>query len=76
MRYFTGDEGLVGDRVNAFGSTGVVVYVVDTQQGSEKYPSGAWDYLMTGLMIETDEMGLVHYPEPDEGVTLIARANA
>ena len=74
IKYLTGDEVLVGDRINAWGSNGVVVHVNDTRQGSDEHLPGTWDYLKTGMMIETDEMGLVHCSEPDEEIVLICRS--
>ena len=74
MKYWDGQEVLVGDRVIADKSHGFVVYVIDTKQSSVNHPEGAWDYLEKGMMVETIAMGLVHYPEPDEDIILIERA--
>jgi hypothetical protein len=52
----------------------MVVYVIDTRQGSKKYPPGSWDYLEAGMMIETEDMGLVHCPNPDAEIVLKARS--
>ena len=54
-------------------SDGVVVAVIDTKQFSAAYPEG-WSYLKTGMLVETEEMGLVHYPEPNEDVVFINRS--
>ena len=69
----TGDEVQIGDRVIADKSDGVVVCVIDTDQYSDAHPKEQWDYLKTGAMVETDEMGLVHYPETNEDLVLVAR---
>jgi hypothetical protein len=74
MEYLDGQEVLVGDKLIADRSDGVVVYVIDTKQSSKEHPAGTWDYLEKGMMVETVEMGLVHYPETDEDVILIERA--
>ena len=75
MKYSNGEEVNVGDMVDAFGSEGIVVYVIDTHQYSEAHPKGSWDYLGVGMMVETSEMGLVHCAEPDDRVTLLSRPN-
>jgi hypothetical protein len=49
MKYFDGQEVYTGDKVIADKSEGVVVYVIDTHQGSEKHPVGSWDYLENGM---------------------------
>lgn len=75
VKYLTGEEVLVGDQVDVCGSKGEVVYVIDTRQGSAAYPEGSWDYLEVGVMVETVEMGLVHYPELDDRLILLSRSN-
>lgn len=75
MKYCDGQDVLLGDRVIADNSDGVVVCVIDDNQFSEKYPEG-WGYLKTGMLIETKAMGLVHYPQVDEDIILIERASS
>lgn len=65
MSYFNGEEILIGDEVVADNSDGVVVCVIDTKQFSEDYTED-WAYLGKGCLVETKEMGLVHYPEIDK----------
>ena len=72
MKYLSGDEIYVGDEVIADKSEGVVVCVIDTKQFTEDYPEG-WNYLEKGCLVETKEMGLVHYPEIDEDIILKSR---
>lgn len=73
MKYFNGQEVYLGDRVIADKSEGIVVAVIDTGQFSEAYPEG-WSYLECGMLVETKEMGLVHYPEPNEDVIFVERS--
>jgi hypothetical protein len=73
MKYLTGDEVQIGDQVVADKSNGIVVCVIDTGQYSDTHPSDQWSYLNTGAMVETDEMGLVHYPKTNEHLVLVAR---
>jgi hypothetical protein len=75
MKYSDGQEVYVGDKVTADKSEGVVVYVINTKQFSDEHPAGSWDYLEKGMMVNTVEMGLVHYPEPDEDVKLVERVD-
>jgi hypothetical protein len=74
MKYWDGQEVLVGDNVVADRSEGTVVYVIDTKQFSAEHPAGTWDYLGEGMMIQTAAMGLVHYPIADQEVVLVQRA--
>lgn len=72
MKYLSGQEIYVGDYVIADKSEGVIVCVIDTKQFTEEYTEG-WAYLEKGCLVETKEMGLVHYPEPDEDLILESR---
>jgi hypothetical protein len=74
MKYLNGQQICIGDKVIADNSNGIVVYLIETKQGSEKYPDGSWDYLKKGVMIETD-FGLVHYTVIDADVTFIKRSD-
>ncbi len=69
MKYLSGQEICVGDNVIADKSEGVIVCVIDTKQFTEKYSEG-WAYLEKGCLVETKEMGLIHYPESDEDLIL------
>jgi len=73
MKYLGGQEICVGDNVVADKSEGVVVCVIDTRRFTEEYQAEGWAYLEKGCLVETREMGLVHYPEPDEDLILKSR---
>ncbi len=75
MKYLCGDEIFIGDEVIADRSEGIVVCVIDTKQFSEDYPEEGWSYLEKGCLIETKEMGLLHYPEADEDLIFKKREN-
>jgi len=47
---------------------------MDTDEYSHEHPPEAWGYLEAGIMIEPDEIGLVHYTEADEDLLLLERA--
>ena len=54
----------VGDRVADGGLTGTIVAVMETGEFSDGYDT--WiAYLKTGVLVMTQEAGLVHYPDTD-----------
>jgi hypothetical protein len=76
MQYLNGEEILVGDKVTADSVEGIVVCVIDSKQFTEDYPENSWAYLEEGALVETEEMGLLHYQEADEDLILVERSNA
>jgi hypothetical protein len=42
---------------------GVVVASIDGTEYSPEYPQDQWEHLARGVLIETDEAGLIHFPE-------------
>ena len=68
MNYLDGNEMLVGDIVIADDSHGVVVCVIESQQFTAEYPAAAWAYLEKGVLIVTENLGLIHYPVADEDI--------
>jgi hypothetical protein len=67
LRYFNGEEIRLGDTVRlADDATGKVVYIINSCEGDGDNPTGSWDYLKSGIMIEFQKYGLHHYPRPDE----------
>ena len=74
MRYLDGQEVRLGDRVKLWsGCGGLVVCSIDTDEYTDAYPKGEWEYLKSGVLILTEKTGLVHYIEPDEDLELIER---
>ena len=51
----------VGVRIRCDGMTGIVVCSIDTGEYSEKHSAAEWSYLGTGIMVDLDEFGLIHY---------------
>lgn len=74
MHYPDGQEMRRGDRVDQNGRKGVVVCSIDTDEYDVDYLREHWSYLGVGVVIMFDDIGLVHYPEPDEDIRLVARA--
>lgn len=74
MKYKDGQQVLTGDIVQIAGKyRGLVIAAID----DKSYLSGSehWEYLGAGAMIDTDFGGLVHYPEDDEELVLVRRAD-
>ena len=71
MKYPDGVEARLGDRVRfSNGDMGTIVFSIDTNEYSEKYPKEEWEYLSVGVMVETDEGSLIHYEDPNDLVRL------
>lgn len=76
MRYITGEVARVGDAVSELdGLRGTVVCSIDTAEYSVSYPKAQWSYLKEGIMIEFDQIGLVHYVDP-AGLIFIDRGSS
>lgn len=75
MKYWDGQEIRVGDKLKVWdGCAGIVVASMDTNEYSAEHPKEQWSYLKVGVMIDTDQVGLVYYTEMDEDLELIERA--
>ena len=57
----------LGDNVvDRGGLKGRVVANIDRDEFSPEYPKSEWANLVRGVLVETDEAGLVHYENPAE----------
>jgi hypothetical protein len=64
IKYTDGTSIKVGDAVIMDdGLKGVVVCSIDNNLGSAGYPIEKWSYLKQGIMVETEEAGLVYYQD-------------
>ena len=64
MKYSDGKNIKLGDKVLIDGKYhGVVVANMDDSEFSEEQPKEKWEYLRSGVMIDTDFAGLVHYQQ-------------
>ena len=71
MKYATGEDAHLWDRVTASGGQrGIVVGSMDTDEYSSQHPREQWAYLGHGIMVDSEDAGLIHYPRPDEGEEL------
>ncbi|MBK5649095.1 hypothetical protein [Acinetobacter proteolyticus] len=74
MNYQTGETIELGDYVELSGDmTGVIVVVVEDAQYSKSYQKEEWDYLERGLLVLSDQAGLVHVPHVSEEIKLISK---
>lgn len=74
MDYPNGKKVMVGDRVRLWqGCHGTVVGSIDDNQYTPEYPKGEWAYLKKGVLIKSDQAGLIHYIEPEPTFELIER---
>jgi hypothetical protein len=74
MNYPDGTKVMMHDRVRLWqGCLGTVVSSIDDGQYSPEYPREEWDYLKRGVLIKSDQAGLIHYIEPEPTFELIER---
>ena len=75
MLYSDDHEAKLGDKVAiAPAHSGVVVACLDRIEYSRNFPEAEWAYLGSGILVQTDFAGLIHYPElGTEHFTLVAR---
>jgi hypothetical protein len=53
----------LGDRVTDGAVSGLVVGIVGTEEFSEGYEATDWAYLKVGVLVLTEEAGVVHYAD-------------
>jgi hypothetical protein len=78
VRYSDFNEAELGDEVAIDDIyKGVVVASLDTDEYSARCPREEWAYLGTGIVVDTNFGGLIHYPgNDDEHIVLVRRASA
>jgi hypothetical protein len=77
MQYHNGLEIKVGDQVKLWdGCHGTVVCSLDTDEYSPSHTKADWGYLETGIIIDTDQAGLIHYLAANEDLELLSRAGS
>lgn len=78
MKYTDGKQAKIGDKVLIGGQfNGLVVADLDSDEYSADHSREQWSYLQSGLMIDTDFGGLVHYEQnslENELIELVSRA--
>ena len=74
MNYPNGDQIKLGDTIKLWdGCIGVVVCSFDDKQYSNDFIEKEWGYLEVGILVDTNEAGLIHYTEPEVDFELISR---
>jgi hypothetical protein len=73
LRYPTGEDLHLGDRVNADGMTGTVVCVIESGEYSDEFSEEQWSYLERGFMFRSDDGILIHFDFADACTSLISR---
>jgi hypothetical protein len=73
LRYATGDELHLGDRIEAGGMIGTVVCVIEPGEYSAEFSEKHWSYLARGFMFRSDEGVLIHFDHADESTSLLSR---
>ena len=75
MKYFSGENIRLGDRLRLSGSPeGVVVCSIDTDEYTEDYPAKHWQYLGRGVLADIPGYGLIHFTKADADLDFIGRA--
>lgn len=76
LKYPDGQEIRQGDVVRMDGGAeGVVVFSIDTDEYSARFPKAHWQYLARGVMVESAKYGLVHFDRDEPDFALIRRAS-
>jgi len=75
MKYPNGDIVKVGDIVELWpGCKGTVMCSIDAGQYTNEFQEADWSYLKQGVLVRSDQAGLIHYIEPETTMRLIERA--
>ena len=73
MKYETGEDVRLWDRVAWGSGRGIVVFSIDSDEYTPRFPKEQWSYLMAGAMVDSSEAGLVHESEEPPPMELVAR---
>jgi len=64
----------IGDKIRVDGMTGVVVGLLSEGKFAPGYSAEEWAYLQVGVLVETVEAGLIHFPHTD-GIAVDQNSN-
>jgi hypothetical protein len=74
MKYFDGRDVLLGDQVDLGGEmTGVVVACIEDEKFEPDFTKEQWGYLINGILVDSEQAGIVYYNEPCIDLTLLKR---
>ena len=75
MRYVSGEPVRVGDIVAIAGdASGVVVGLIENGNYRSDFVASEWAYLQHGVLVVSNEMGLIHYPDDLSQLSLVSHA--
>lgn len=74
MKNYDGRTIMVGDKVRLGADEGVVVFSIDSDENTDKFPKAEWEYLKRGIMVDFPALGLVHFEESDPCLILVGGA--
>lgn len=73
--YKDGTPANFGDVVAVGGeATGIVVAVIDAGRYAAGYSADEWGYLKSGVLVESSDGGLIHYPDAERYLYLSRNA--
>ncbi|EXB28357.1 hypothetical protein J537_0569 [Acinetobacter baumannii 1437282] len=74
MNYHTGELIELGDSIDLSSDiTGIIVGIIEESKFSSQFPKEEWGYLDRGLLVLSDQAGLIHYPDITEDMKLIKK---
>jgi hypothetical protein len=74
MNYTDGRKVMLGDKVDLGGSMfGIVVCSFDDNKFAPGYPGTEWRGLKNGVLVKSEQAGLVHYERADQDFLLLER---
>lgn len=74
MNYPDGSKVMIGDRLKLWEDCyGTVVCSIDDGQYTAEYPEEHWSYLRSGVLIDSNKTGLIHYTELEDSFELVER---
>ena len=76
IKYLDGQAAMVGDEVDLGGGmTGVVVCSIDDGLAAPNFPAAEWRELKTGVLVNSEQAGLIHFAEPNVDLVLVRRGH-
>jgi hypothetical protein len=73
VKYETGEDVRMWDRVTWGSGPGIVVFSIDSGEYSDRFPREQWAYLESGVMVDSAEAGLVREDGDCPLIRLVAR---
>lgn len=75
MKYIDGKTVNIGDTVDIGGGmTGTVVCDFDNDKYIDGYPKNIWGILSNGVLVYSNEAGVIHFVDTSSDIYLISRS--